>query len=90
MKLYFHPTVRAYLKGTAHLEVHPEMAWRLNMILANLYPMAIPPQFRQKPKRAPKDFVLMDNPLPFAVLSQLVRIPAKLNSHSGQREHPDP
>ncbi|CAJ1764757.1 hypothetical protein KGEDBEEJ_00001 [Aeromonas hydrophila] len=21
---------------------------------------------------------------------QLVRIPAKLNSHSGQREHPDP
>ena len=23
-------------------------------------------------------------------LQRLVRIPAKLNSHSGQREHPDP
>lgn len=23
-------------------------------------------------------------------IGQLVRIPAKLNSHSGQREHPDP
>jgi hypothetical protein len=26
--------VRGYLKGTAHLEVHPEMAWRLNCVLA--------------------------------------------------------
>lgn len=75
--------VRAYLKGTAHLEVHPEMAWRLNMILANLYPMAIPPQFRQKPKRAPKDFVLMDNPLPFAVLSQLATM--KVERHQPYR-----
>ncbi|MBC3214278.1 class I SAM-dependent methyltransferase [Serratia fonticola] len=63
--------VRAYLKGTAHLEVHPDMAWRLNCILAHLYPMAIPPQFRQKPKKKLKDFTLMDKPLPFAVLEVL-------------------
>lgn len=63
--------VRAYLKGTAHLEVHPEMAWRLNCVLASLYPMAIPPKFRQKPKRQVKDFVMVSNPLPFYVLGDL-------------------
>lgn len=59
--------------GTAHLEVHPEMAWRLNAILASLYPLAIPAEFRTKPKRAKKikDFELFDRPLPFAVLGLL-------------------
>jgi hypothetical protein len=59
--------------GTAHLEVHPEMAWRLNATLANLYPTAIPAEFREKPKRAKKikDFILFDKPLPFAVVAQL-------------------
>lgn len=71
--------VRAYLKGTAHLEVHPEMAWRLNCILAQLYPLAIPPQFRQKPKRKTKDFVLMGKPLPFAVLGVLASM--KVEEH---------
>ncbi|VXC86852.1 DNA restriction methylase [Enterobacterales bacterium 8AC] len=69
--------VRGYLKGTAHLEVHPEMAWRLNCILAQLYPMAIPPQFRQKPKRKLKDFVMMGKPLPFAVLGELAKMKAE-------------
>lgn len=63
--------VRLYMKGTAHLEVHPEMAWRLNTILASIYPRAIPPQYREKPKRMPKDIVLIQKPLPFAVLSVL-------------------
>lgn len=69
--------IRAYLKGTAHLEVHPEMAWRLNCILAHLYPMAIPPQFRQKPKRKLKDFVMMAKPLPFVVLGELAAMKAE-------------
>lgn len=63
--------IRCYKKGTAHLEIHPDMAWRLNAILATLYPAAIPAEFRQKPKRKIKDFVLMNNPLPFAVLGML-------------------
>ena len=63
--------MRAYLKGTAHLEVHPDMAWRLNSILAHLYPLAIPPEFRAKPKKQPKDFVMMGRPLPFQVIEQL-------------------
>lgn len=66
--------IRSYLKGTSHLEVHPDMAWRLNCILANLYPLAIPPQFRQKPKRKLKDFVMMGQPLPFAVLEELAQM----------------
>lgn len=63
--------MRVYMKGTAHIEIHPDMAWRLNSILANLYPLAIPAQFRQKPKKKPKEFVMLGRPLPFAVLQLL-------------------
>lgn len=63
--------VRLYKKGTAHLEVHPDMAWRLNMVLAHMHPLAIPAEFRQKPKRKAKDVQLIKRPLPFAVLGAL-------------------
>lgn len=65
--------IRVYKVGTAHLEVHPEMAWRLNAVLASLHPAAIPAEFRTKPKRTRKlkDFELFDKPLPFAVLDVL-------------------
>lgn len=66
--------IRCYLKGTAHIEVHPDMAWRLNAVLASMYPNAIPQEFRRKPskaQKAPKDFVMMSRPLPFAVLEVL-------------------
>jgi predicted RNA methylase len=63
--------LRAYKCGTAHLEVHPDMAYRLNQILAYMHPMAIPPEFRQKPKRKSKEFVMMSRPLPFAVIDLL-------------------
>lgn len=63
--------IRLYKKGTAYIEVHPDMAWRLNATLAALYPMAIPPEFRQKPKRRPKEVALIQRPLPFAVVELL-------------------
>lgn len=64
--------IRLYKKGTAHLEVHPEMAWRLNLVLASIHPSAIPEQHRRRPnRRAPKDFQLYTRPLPFAVLDLL-------------------
>lgn len=63
--------LRAYKCGTAHLEVHPDMAWRLNCVLAQLYPTAIPSEFRQKPKRKTKAFQMIQRPLPFAVLEAL-------------------
>lgn len=60
-------------RGTAHLEVHPDMAWRLNAMLASLYPAVIPAEFRTQPKRSRKikDFELFDQLLPFAVLEAL-------------------
>jgi hypothetical protein len=63
--------IRVYKKGTAHLEIHPEMAWRLNAILAHLHPLAIPPAFRTKPTKKAKEFELIQKPLPFAVIRLL-------------------
>lgn len=63
--------IRVYLKGTAHLEVHPDMAWRLNCILAQLYPSAIPSEFRKQPEKKIKEFDLIQKPLPFSVLDVL-------------------
>ena len=63
--------IRVYKKGTAHLEVHPDMAWRLNQVLASLYPLAIPAEHRARPKKAAKDFLMMGRPLPFATLELL-------------------
>jgi len=78
--------------GTAHLEVHPEMAWRLNAVLASMYPAAIPAEFRTKPKRAKKikDFELFDRPLPFAVVELLAGMETgwEKKENPGFREHP--
>lgn len=63
--------LKAFLKGTVHLEIHPEMAWRLNDILAFLYLAAIPAEHRQKPRGKNKTFELQTDLLPFAVLGML-------------------
>lgn len=63
--------IRCYAVGTAHLEVHPDMAWRLNCVLAQLYPQAIPSQFRERPKKKAREYKLIGRPLPFAVLALL-------------------
>lgn len=52
--------VKMFKKGTAHLEIHPDVAWRLNKVLAQLYPAAIPSEFRSKPPKQPKDHALQD------------------------------
>lgn len=62
---------RAYKCGTVHLEVLPEMAWRLNAILASLHPAAIPSRFRTAPAKKTRTFTVFDRPLPFAVLAVL-------------------
>lgn len=66
--------VRVYKKGTAHLEVHPDIAWQLNKVLAYLHPTAIPPRHRRRPTKksgAQKTFHLIERPIPFAVLDPL-------------------
>ncbi|WP_114970218.1 DUF4942 domain-containing protein [Rhodoferax ferrireducens] len=74
--------IRLYKKGTAHMEVHPDLAWRLNQVLASLHPRAIPAQFRQKPKKRVKDHVMMGRPLPFRVLEILA------GARQAVRRHP--
>lgn len=39
--------IRVYQVGTVHIEVHPDMAWRLNHMLSLLYPQSLPPKFRK-------------------------------------------
>lgn len=63
--------IRCYIVGTAHLEVHPDMAWRLNCVLAQLHPAAIPSQFRERPKKRAREHKLIGRPLPFAVVARL-------------------
>jgi len=65
--------IRLYKKGTAHMEVHPDIAWQLNKVLAHLYPMAIPAEFRTKPARKPKEHRLHDDLVSFEVIKDLER-----------------
>jgi hypothetical protein len=44
--------LRVYKKGTAHLEVHPDMAWRLNAILATILP-SFPRNSGGSPRKRP-------------------------------------
>lgn len=76
--------IRLYKKGTAHLEVHPNMAWRLNSVLASLYPLAIPAQFRQRPVKKAMPFTLMNRPLPFNVIELLAGL-EKVYVYHGER-----
>ena len=78
--------IKVYKKGTAHLEVHPDVAWQLNEILAFLYPRAIPPEFRQKPKAKVKSFNLTMQLVPFDILKCLRELTESrefLSSHRG-------
>lgn len=81
--------IRLYKKGTAHLEVHPDIAWRLNSVLAHLYPHAIPAEHREKPRRSPKSLVLIQRPLPFAVVDLLAQLePARFYEDTGDAWRP--
>lgn len=66
--------IKLFKKGTAHLEVHPDMAWRLNAVLAYLHPHAIPSHFRAKPKQPPKSFAVLQTTLPTGVVKTIVDI----------------
>lgn len=65
--------VKLFKKGTAHLEIHPEMAVRLNQVLASLYPSAIPESFRRKPVKSEKakEFELKTDLLSFKVIEAI-------------------
>ncbi|MEW2741596.1 DUF4942 domain-containing protein [Providencia rettgeri] len=50
--------VKMFKNGNMHIEIHPDVAWRLNEVLAASLPYAIPSEFRSSPKSrsAVKDF----------------------------------
>jgi len=64
--------IRVYKRGTAHLEINPEISYRLNQILAHLHPMAIPAPHRRRPNaKRNKTFQLIEKPVPFTVLAEI-------------------
>ncbi|WP_157946059.1 DUF4942 domain-containing protein [Vibrio gangliei] len=64
--------IRRYLKGTCHIEFHPEIAWQLNSILATIYGAAIPHKHRQpKKEKQSKVVILRDDYLTVEVLNAL-------------------
>ncbi|WP_159180265.1 DUF4942 domain-containing protein [Klebsiella pneumoniae] len=49
--------VKIFKNGNAHFEIHPDVAWRLNEVLAYSMPAAIPAPCRKAPTtKAPKEF----------------------------------
>lgn len=63
--------MKVFKKGTAHLEVNPDIAWQLNQVLAILYPTAIPSSFRKKPVKRAKEFKTYQKPISVEVLNIL-------------------
>jgi predicted RNA methylase len=63
--------MKVFKKGTLHVEVNPEIAYRLNQVLAWMHPLAIPSEFRTKPTKQNKEFNLSSNALSFSVLGEL-------------------
>ena len=65
--------VRLYKIGTAHMEIHPSIAIKLNQILAQLHPMALATESR-KMSKAEKSVPLMNDILPYEVTACLAEI----------------
>lgn len=63
--------IKAFKKETIHLEVHPDIAFELNIILSHLYPTAIPEKNRKPQKEIKnknKEYRLMNNVLSFGLV----------------------
>lgn len=61
--------LRLFKVGTCHLEVHPEVAYRLNMVLAWRNPAAIPARFRKAPPKEKVERTLHDGLIPFDIIA---------------------
>lgn len=82
--------MRWYMKGTIHVEIHQEIANRLNGVLASMYPQAIPSEFRTPGKRTAKNVDLIYEPLPGAVVEILGRLQVKrIGDHEVYKAYKD-
>lgn len=52
--------IKLFKKGTVHIEIHPEIAMKLNQLLHKLHPMAIPPQHREVKKKTKEHSVIKE------------------------------
>lgn len=77
--------VRVYKKGTAHMEIHPDIAWQLNQILAFLYPQALSHSSIRKPEKAHKDFKVINNPISEDVIYELSQ--GRINGFMFEPQH---
>lgn len=69
--------IKAYKVGTAHIEVHSDVADKLNDILSFLHPNAIPAEFRKKPSKKYQEFDFTQQLLPHSVLRVIHSLTAK-------------
>lgn len=63
--------IRCYMKGTVHIELHPELTWQLNAILANKYPNAIPSKFTKRVDAKRQERVLFKNVIDERVINAI-------------------
>ncbi len=77
--------IKTFKKGTMHVEVHPDIALKLNEVLAFIYPSAIPAKFKtraaaSKSSKAFKKFDLDDNLISPNIINKL-EYRARENGH---------
>lgn len=63
--------MKVFKKGTVHFEIHEDIAYRLNDLLAELYPLAIPEKNRKPKKQNNKNYVVNTLALPYKVIDYL-------------------
>jgi hypothetical protein len=61
--------VKMFKNGNVHFEIHPDVAWKLNEVLAYSMPAAIPAPAVLPQNQAPKEFGLIQK-----TISEPVRI----------------
>lgn len=72
--------MKIFKNGNCHLDLHPDVSWRLNCMLHVLYPAAIPTANRTRPLRVPKDFGPMERTVSQGVRSYLAELRGLRNS----------
>ncbi|HGL3854495.1 TPA: DUF4942 domain-containing protein [Klebsiella aerogenes] len=74
--------VKIFKNGNAHFEIHPDVAWKLNEVLAYSMPAAIPAPCRKAPTtKAPKEFGYIQK-----TVSAKTRMVIRDRRHNGANE----
>jgi len=74
--------IRCYNNGNVHVKLHDEMVYRLNMVLAMLYPASLSAEALARPKRKPREVQLEVDVVDFATLARLRDV--SIHKHDGK------